>query len=64
MKIGLAQNTIDFITKYIPKYILRLIIADTACQFTIHVGIVAFGSILVGLLHAQFERSWKAMMKK
>ena len=58
-----VQNTIDFITKDIPNYILRVISAATTCHSTIGVGILAFGSILLRL-YAPYERSLAAMMKR
>ena len=58
-----VQNTVDFIAKDNSNYIYQPPCAAPTCTCTIHVGIISFGPISV-VLHARYERSWAAMMKK
>ena len=58
-----VQNMVDFITKDSSNYIYQPPCAAPTCTCMIHVGIFSFGSISV-VLHARYERSWAAMMKK
>ncbi len=57
------KNMVDSISKDSSNYIYQPPCAAPTCTCMIHVGIFSFGSISV-VLHARYERSWAAMMKK
>ena len=57
------RNTIDFIAKDRSNCIIRIITAAMIRQCIMHVGIIVFGLVLLGV-NARKKRSLGAMMKQ